>query len=1312
MTVAIEASSSASLADRASFFRKTSRTRSSSLLSEADTSEESRLARVIPQCRTMPWICRAGRTIVINHPQRGYDRSHAWVSGPAGSVPLVQLISGDDADPVLVLSATDLTRYTQCRHSVLLDRQAAYRMLTPPPSSAADLDIVLARGLGHEKVQLEAFRSTVARLVEIDVEPAFGPDGVRGTASRLRAAQAATEAAMAEGADVIYQATFFDGRWRGHADFLIRCERPGRWGWSYDVADTKLARAMSVTALLQMANYGEALTVLQGVAPQRLTVITGDGRHVGYPYQDVAAYARRLRARLLTFTADGAAGPAGGPPPLPAELPAPVPHCAQCRWSTHCRTQWRQRDSLHLVAGLRTRHVVQLEAAGVHSVAELAAVTEPGSLPLSEAVRERAHRQARLQVGRRAGSAEVALLAPQPGAGLALLPAPSPGDVFFDMEGDPFVGDTGLEYLFGVVHRGGFEGFWALSPEREKQAFEQLVDHLMAAWAADPGMHVYHYAPYEPTRLNALAGRYDTRTAEVAMLARGGRLVDLYTVVKQGLQVGTESYALKKLEPWFWPGQRTDDDVADAMGSVVAFERWLESGDDAVLENIRHYNEQDCRSTEALRDWLEQQRSRGGGDCVYPRPVPGDGSPNEKVAAAVERTRALVDRLLSTLEPALAAALDQGVIAGSPGERATWLLARLLDWHRREAVPQWGDWYRRKETPIEALVNDPQAVSGLHSPTPVGRVRRSTIYQVSFPPQETVISPGAKGWSDPATGATVAQVLDVRADEGWLTLTRASSAPPPSAVALVPPGPPGTDELQRRLWDLADWVLEHGITAELPDWRAARDLLLRRRPLAGALRLPGEDAQQALRRLVLDLTDPVRHGEGRGDGAVLPVQGPPGTGKTHAGAAAILDLVAAGRRVGICAYSHAAIGTLVAEVVSQAGVRGDSVRIVRKADPETVAQLPGVRVTGSNEDVEATVADGGADIVAGTAWLFARPGLSDQLDVLVVDEAGQLSLANVVAVSGAARSLLLLGDPQQLAQPVVGEHPPGAGASALEHLLDGAATVPGDRGLLLDTTRRMHPAVAGYVSWLAYDERLGSHDGCERQAVGWRGPGSAPLVLGSGQGVRWVPVEHTGCGAASRAEAEVSAALVAELLAGGTWTDATGVTRPLIGSDVLVLAAYNQQVHQLVTALRAAGVPVGADAGSTGGGPPGGDDGGVRVGTVDRCQGQEAAVVLFSLATSSAADAPRGLDFVLSPHRINVAVSRARALAVVVGSPQLLDAPVSTPQRLRAVNALCALVEAAGVAGLEQTSGVAGLEQTSGVAGLTPGTVGRAGPGR
>jgi predicted RecB family nuclease len=1250
------------------------------------------------------------------------------MSAVPGSVPHVQLISGDDDSPVLVLSATDLTRFTQCRHAVLLDRQAAYRLLTPPPSSAADLDIVLARGLGHERAQLEAFRASVPRLVEIDVEPAFGPDGLRGTASRLRAAQAATEAAMAEGAGVIYQATFFDGRWRGHADFLIRSERPGRWAWSYDVADTKLARAMSVTALLQMASYGEALTVLQGVAPHQLTVITGDGRHIGYRYQDVAAYARRLRSRLLDFTADGLTGTiepdevagvagvagaavtGGGPPPLPAELPAPVPHCAQCRWSTHCRTQWRQRDSLHLVAGLRTRHVARLEAAGVHTVAELAAVTEVELLPLSETVRERAHRQARLQIGRRAGKDDVALLPAQPGAGLALLPEPSPGDVFFDMEGDPFVGDKGLEYLFGVVHRGEFDGFWALSPEHEKQAFEQLVDHLMAAWAADPGMHVYHYAPYEPTRLNALAGRYDTRTAEVAMLARGGRLVDLYSVVKQGLQVGTESYALKKLEPWFWPGHRTDDDVADAMGSVVAFERWLESGDDAVLENIRHYNEQDCRSTEALRDWLEQQRSRGGGEAAYPRPVPGDGSPNEKVAAAVERTRALVDRLLATLDPALTAALDQGTplvtgeAVGSPGERATWLLSRLLDWHRREAVPQWGDWYRRKEAPVEALLHDPQAVAGLHSPVAVGRVRRSTIYRVSFPPQETVISAGAKGWSDPATGATVSQVLDVRADEGWLTLTRASSAPAPSAVALVPPGPPGTDELQRRLWHLAEWVLEHGITADLPGWRAARDLLLRRRPLGGRLRLAGEDAQQALWRLSLDLTDPVRHGQGRGDGVVLPVQGPPGTGKTYAGAAAILDLVAAGRRVGICAYSHAAIGTLVAEVVSQAAARGEGVRIMRKADPETVVSLPGVRVTGTNEDVEAAVADGDVDIVAGTAWLFARPALSDQLDVLVVDEAGQLSLANVVAVSGAARSLLLLGDPQQLAQPVVGEHPPGAGASALEHLLDGAATVPGDRGLLLDTTRRMHPAVAGYVSWLAYDERLASHDGCERQAIGWQGSASPPSVLGSGQGVRWVPVEHTGCGAASRAEAEVVAALVARLLAGGTWTDASGATQPLVGNDVLVLAAYNQQVHQLVMALRGAGVTVGPDGGAVRGGS--GD--GVRVGTVDRCQGQEAPVVLFSLATSSAVDAPRGLDFVLSPNRINVALSRARALAVVVGSPQLLDAPVSSPQRLRAVNALCALVETAEAT----TSGVAGLASTSGVAGLTRGTAGQAAPGR
>jgi uncharacterized protein len=285
--------------------------------------------------------------------------------------------------------------------------------------------------------------------------------------------------------------------------------------------------------------------------------------------------------------------------------------------------------------------------------------------------------------------------------------------------------------------------------------------------------------------------------------------------------------------------------------------------------------------------------------------------------------------------------------------------------------------------------------------------------------------------------------------------------------------------------------------------------------------------------------------------------------------------------------------------------------------------------------------------VGGTAFLFARPDMEAVLDHLVVDEAGQMSLANALAVAGSAHNLVLVGDPQQLPQPVQGTHPPGVGVSALEHFLGDEETMPDHLGVFLDRTWRMHPALCSFVSELSYEERLKpvAGEGLERQAVA-----EGPLVAGSG--VRWVPVDHAGDRQSSADEAGAVGRLV-DALVGRPYTDRHGRVRPLTGQDLLVVAPYNAQVHEIAAVVTSE----------------------VRVGTVDRFQGQEAPVVIVSLTASSAADIPRGMEFLYSHNRLNVAVSRARALAVVVGSPELLAAPCHTVEQMKLVNGLCRFVE-------------------------------------
>lgn len=344
--------------------------------------------------------------------------------------------------------------------------------------------------------------------------------------------------------------------------------------------------------------------------------------------------------------------------------------------------------------------------------------------------------------------------------------------------------------------------------------------------------------------------------------------------------------------------------------------------------------------------------------------------------------------------------------------------------------------------------------------------------------------------------------------------------------------------------------------------------------------------------------------------------------------------------------SHKAIGNLLSEICKAARGEGVLLRVLQNPGSGEPCEDAMVKI-GGNTDVEDAISDGAVDVVAGSSWLFSREELAGQLDLLVVDEASQLPLADAIAVSTAARNLLLVGDPQQLSQPSKGSHPPGSEGSALGHLIGDHSTVPDDWGLFLATSRRMHPDVCDFVSAVVYEGRLTSHPSCERQALTGEGPWC-------GTGLRWLPVQHAGNRTSSREEVEAVAHAVGQLI-GMPWTRSDGTTVALGLGDILVVAPYNAHVTRLLEALPE----------------------GVEVGTVDRFQGRQAPVTIYSMASSSPELAPRGLDFLYSLERLNVAVSRAQGLSILVCSPALLLPMCRTLDQMRRANALCRFVELA-----------------------------------
>lgn len=1134
------------------------------------------------------------------------------------------------ASGVFRLSASDLSNHLACRHLTSLDFAVAVGARPAPTWHSPDLWVLQKRGLEHES-------GYVSHLVAQGLSVVDLRDGSEEEASR----EVAT--AMEKGVDVIVQPPLASGRWFGRADVLRRVEHPSRLGaWSYEVHDCKLALETKATTILQLSLYSECLAAIQGQWPEYMHVVPpGDGfASEAYRVLDYAAYYRHVKNRLENAMENKGCAT--------ASYPEPTPHCSICRWWAECDGQRRKDDHLSLVAGVSKLQQKQLYSWDVKAVTSLAALPIPlerrpehGSAGGYVRVRE----QARVQVvGRTQKKPVHEILELNKEHGLFLLPEPSPGDIFFDLEGDPFIGRGGREYLFGFVTDDGngnpaYECQWAVSAEQERQAFEWFVDLVMARWAQYPAMHVYHFTGYESGALKRLMGRYATREDEIDRMLRAFLLVDLHTVLKRAVRASVEEYSLKALEAFY--GFQRKVPLEDARAALRQMQHCLELGeatqlDEPLRNTIALYNADDCDSTRALRNWLESERQKlelGGHQIT--RPVRPDGAPPETLNERQQRTAELAAKLRI--------GVPDDPEARSEEETARWLLSHLLDWHRREVKSEWWEFYRLGELTDEELLDERSALSGLRFVERLGVQRNIPTDRYSFEKQETDIRTGEELCAKKEKIGEVVGI-DLAARLVDIKKTRKTAETHPAAVYAKEVGP-GTDVLADALYRIGAWVAANAMDAP-GSYRGARDLLLRRSPrlLVGSQVLidSGETTLVAAKRLGAIL-----------DHSVLAIQGPPGAGKTFTGARMICELVRQGKRVGITATSHKVIGNLLKEVVKAAGEEHlANLRCVQKVKKEDKPEQdpPHIQTTVDNEETLAAFMSG-ANVLAGTQWLWAREDYFEAVDVLFVDEAGQMSLANVLVVSQAAKSLVLLGDPQQLEQPLRGSHPEGADLSALEHLLAGAKTIPPDKGLFLERTWRLHPKLTEFTSEVFYEGRLQSRDGLEKQLIeghGWLGK----------CGLWYFPVEHQGNQNASVEEVDVIVGLVNSLVRPGvTWVDDKADRRPLQLNDILIVAPYNTQVSDLSLRLPSA-----------------------RIGTVDKFQGQQAPIVIYSMTTSSPEDAPRGMEFLYSLNRLNVATSRAQAMVIVVASPRLLEPECHTPRQMQLANALCRYAELAATA--------------------------------
>lgn len=1157
----------------------------------------------------------------------------------------------------VIWSASDLKSSAECEFAWarLLDAKLGRLALVEEPE---DTMLARAAALGDEhedrwlQKYLEAFGSWQGSRGGVAmIERAHSAD-----AAAMAAVVDRTLAALASDADVVFQAAFVDDDFVGFADFLVRDEF-GRWL----VQDSKLARSAKPTALMQLAAYIAQLDRLGIERSDDVQLLLGSGETTTHAVRDLLPLFEIRRERLRRIIADRAPelGERGEPLAWGDERgDLELVSCGRC---ATCEAEVIANRDLFLVAKLRSVQRSKLRAAGIATLDELAAATAAptGMNPSTfAALREQAEMQLEEE---RTGRPAFRVYAPRE---IGMLPPPDPGDIFFDFEGDPLytegaragqAAQNDLQYLFGWVDNDeNYTALWAHSFAEEREQLEAFLAYVARRRLAHPMMHIYHYAAYEVTKLRQMTSRYGVGEAELAKLLAEGVFVDLLPIVNRSLRIGKRSYSIKKLEPLYMGEQLRASDVQNGGDSILSYveARQLDDLDtpaaraqrEALLRDLADYNRYDCVSTLHLRDWLLARAREAG-------VVPSESEPVDEWVYEE-----------SELGKALGLATDR---AETEGRDATvWRLAHAsIEYYRRENKTFWHDHYERLGNPLNLWedTKDVLAVNELASRVvadwglqgPRDRtLKRIVELRGTIAPGSSFKAGGASKpfalYERPAPWPNavnkpraiyVPRALDVVAVEAD-TVTVIESAIDGHTwgalpVALTPASPPPVPGIQAALERWGQQLL--AAEPEIP-LDVASDVLGRRAPRTRSGRGVHEHKEastvDAIVAAVRDL-----------DNSYVAVQGPPGTGKTYSASHVIAKLVGEfGYRVGVVAQSHAVVEYLLDRIVG-AGV--DAAQVAKNAKATDAPAF--TNLNNANDLADFMAGQRGGYVVGGTAWdMTNRKRVGEQsLDLLVIDEAGQFSLASTIAVARSASNLLLLGDPQQLPQVSQGIHPAPVDASALGWIMNGSHVLPPEYGFFLEESWRMHPKVSAPVSALAYSGELRSAASAEHR-----------LIAGVEPGVHPRPIRHRDNATESVEEAGEVVAIVRDLI-GRAFVDGKGAEpRPLNQGDFIVITPYNAQCELVREALERAGF------------------GSVRVGTVDKFQGQEAAVSMTSLAASSGKAAPRGSDFVLLQNRLNVAVSRAQVAAYLVYSPGLLDELPHTPEGIARLSAFARLTTA------------------------------------
>ncbi|MCY4513037.1 MAG: TM0106 family RecB-like putative nuclease [Bdellovibrionales bacterium] len=1081
-------------------------------------------------------------------------------------------------------------------------------------------DVIAQMGNEHEKAVISSLERQ-EKIIKIERSKLNKSDCIKQTIS-----------AMKSGVDKIYQAAVQTDTMFGYADLLEKKQGQSRLGdYCYIPCDIKVASHPTSSAIVQLCCYCDILEEIQGTLPETIKIITKDKRIHAFKTRQFFYFYQFLKKNFMDYHSSFS----------PENMPIPNKHQDHKDWTVFAKKRLHKLDDISLVAGIRQTHCENLKRKNINTMDEFSKCNEERIKGMPGSTFRTLKNQASLQVSSREKNKPVFKVLSHTGErlGLEILPAPNEADVFFDMEGYPFLAEEGLEYLYGNVvnEEPKYVRFWAENKDKEVSAFKDWIKWVYNRWKKNPQMHIYHYGHYETSTIKRLMGRYGVGELEVDNLLRNHVFVDLYKVVVQGLRIGIFSYSLKEVEKLYY--EKRDTQIQSGSESAVQFFHFLNSEEtlesSPFLKNIELYNKDDCFSTRDLCQLLwSLQETHSIKYISHFEESPGEQQERKGIPGECERKA----RQLLSIVPIEKRGLS--LSKAGPGFYVPELLAYMLEFHIREDKPSWWDYFSRFDMDDEEMFEDRYTIASCRF------IKNTQMkYQIKFEKEQEI---GFDVEDD---------VLILENDNPWesykiveLDLIKGTLCLKPLKSNNIPRADKFT--LTKATNDFYKNNLFKSLLKTANDFflnsnkfglkKCIHDLLLRYPPdlpdHKGPLILQKKNLIEEASIHALNLNH-----------SVLCVQGPPGSGKTYTAAHIILNLIQRGKTVGVTSNSHKAVLNVLKMIFEQntKNIRIRCQKVYKRGDKESEKSfMEGYPV----EFVESKDVSGMVNVVGGTTFFFSREDQENRYDYLFVDEASQVNLANIVASARSAKNIILLGDQNQLEQPIQGAHPGESGKSALTYYTEGQTIVPTDRGIFLPISYRMHPKVCQFISDNFYDGKLSSDTKNETQKV-ILSPSLNKKLPDSG--VCFIPVEQLGNRNASHEEAEIISDLYKKLLE-AEWIDKEGNRYPITAKDILIVAPYNLQVAYLKRAINKKDM---------------------RIASVDKFQGQEAPISILSMAASTVQDAPRGVGFLLNKHRLNVAISRAKCLSIIVGSKSLLETNMSSIQNMELMNIWCRIVK-------------------------------------